>query len=182
MLRLLSVLLLTGSVLYVQDVSAGEKTKSTLDDLTGFPVLEGTVVQSLGSLNSYLPPQVGDKFTLNISQAGQLDMLSFEASGQKPMGSSSFPLRYIPLPTKQNNRKLVKTIGGFSNGAFARMRLFYKSGDPNPTNVKVDIIPVPGAGNGPDYVRVWIIVESDVVHGMVLVDAKMKKPFPKVER
>lgn len=171
----LSVLLFSVvTFLILANRSAAEEHPPAGTDLTGFPRLEGTVVQVLGHLNSYIPPTVGDRFSLDLSTATSLTDLSFEKA--KP-GEGNNP--YIPLGFTRDgvNPLAVESIKRFTNGAFHQMQLISRSSTEGSPGVKVDIQPLPGVG-GPDYVRVWITVESDVVHGVVLIDARVQGKFP----
>jgi hypothetical protein len=57
------------------------------------------------------------------------------------------------------------------------MRLVSRSAIAHSPSVKIDVVPLPGAGH-PRFVRVWVLIESDVVHSVVLVEGHADKEFP----
>lgn len=169
-----ALVMLSGFAFLLPAATGEEKTPGV--DLSDYPTIEGEVVQVLGHLNSYIPPEVGDRLTLDLSQLGQLAQLKFELGKPEP-GISH---RYIPLDTDSHGVKplTVESIKRHTNGAFQSMRLISASDLESSHAVKVHIGPY-GSEN---RVRIWIMVESDVLNGIVLVEGKVKGTFPQAEQ
>jgi hypothetical protein len=127
-------------------------------DLSKFPRLQGKVEQVLGHVLSFVPPKAGESFQLELRDVLDLQKLSFNA------GKS-----YIPLPAPV----VVQSIHHYSNGAFQSMRLVSKKAR---NSVTIDVEPKPGLG--PKRVLVWVIVQSDVVQGVALIDCEYEGAFP----
>ncbi len=135
-------------------------------DLSRFPKLEGKVKHVLGvNLDSFIPPEVGDPFQLDLKEVLKATQLSFDPA----------KMSYIPLP----GPVAVDSIHYYTNGAFQSMRLVAKQ-DPKLSSRKVtiDIQPAPGTDREPSTVLVWVIVEWDIVHGVAVLEGKYEGAFP----
>lgn len=149
-------------------------------DLSKFPKIHGKVVQSLGSLNSYLPPVVGAEIEWDLKTIQQWDKLTF-----KPLADAAVNEYYIPLaidirPDDGASRVVplsVETLKTYSNGAFDKMRLVSRTPRADAIRVKVDVTSLPGRGD-PNFVQIWVMVESDVLHGVVLIEGLSDAPVP----
>jgi hypothetical protein len=149
-------------------------------DLSKFPKIHGKVVQSLGSLNSYLPPAVGAEIEWDLKTIQQWDKLTF-----KPLADDAVNEYYIPLaidirPDDASSRVVpltVETLKTYGNGAFDNMRLMSRSSREDSPHVKVDVTSLPGRGD-PNFVQIWVMVESDVLHGIVLIEGQSDAPVP----
>jgi hypothetical protein len=126
-------------------------------DLSMFPKLRGKVVQVLGNPGSFVLPQAGQTFELELKDALKLQKLTF--------GDGS----WVSLPGP-----IVVDIRKHSNGAFANMRLVSKEGR---NKVTIEFVPKPGSGN-PRRVFVWVVGEGDVIRGVALIDCESDTPFP----
>jgi uncharacterized protein (TIGR03067 family) len=125
-----------------------------------FPELHGKVTEVLGSVGSYVPPEVGSAFQLDLNDVSKLTSLTFG-----PANRMSVPL---PGPVA------VESTHYYSKGAFRSMRLVSKKGN---QSVTIDVVPKPGLGD-PNRVHVWVVVQSDVVQGVVRIDAASEGTFP----
>ena len=128
-------------------------------DLSKFPRLQGKVVRLLGHVGSFVPPKETESFQLELKNVTRLTSLSFDAALKS----------YIPLP----GPVIVDSINYYSNGAFQSMRLVSKKGR---NSVTFDV--VPKGGPGPKRVLVWVIVQSEVVDGVALIDGEFDGTFP----
>lgn len=156
--------------------------KPLAGDLSKLPKVRGKVVQSLGHLNSYLPPMVGAEFELDFTTLAELDKLTF-----KPVRADAATDFYIPLAIDiVSNEKgsvsqvvplSVETLKTFGNGAFDSMRLVSRSANGTSPTVKVDVTNLPGRGD-PNFVQIWVMVEDDVINGVVLIEGKVVAPAP----
>jgi hypothetical protein len=145
-------------------------------DLSRFPTLRGKVTAVVGgSFNSYTPPVVGQEFVLPLKDLPKQTGLTFtppKDPGAKGAARNGLVMLYGP-PT-------VETVNYYTNGEFASMRLVSRS-DPKRGrgSVVIDISPAPGAGRGPNGVRVWVVAQrEDVVTGVVLVEGVFDGTFP----
>jgi hypothetical protein len=126
-------------------------------DLSKFPRLQGKIGQVVGHVGSFVPPGAGESFQLELKDVLKLQQLSFNA------GKSHIPL---PAPV------VVESIHYYSNGAFRSMRLVSKEGS---SSVTIDVVPKPGLG--PKRVLVWVIVQSEVVQRVALMDCEYEGAF-----
>ena len=140
-------------------------------DLSTFPKIEGKVVQVLGNLNSFVPPRVGAEVHWDLKSITQLTQLPF---GPGPENQERD--YYIPLGANREgvNPLRVETITTFTTGAFRTMRLVSLSETQRSPGVTVDII----AGGKVNFVKIWVVVESEVTLGVVLIEGKADGPFP----
>ncbi len=147
-------------------------------DLTGFPKIEGRVTAVHGSMNSFLPPVAGERITIDLSAPEKLDRIPFtppsEIAGEDGM-------HYISLAAGAEGVEPLRatSIRRFSNGGFNHMRLLSRAARGGP-RVMLDIVPLPGSGD-PSVVQVWIVLESDVTQGVVVIEGKALGEFPKAE-
>jgi hypothetical protein len=150
------------------------KDKPPEVDLSMLPKIDGKVVQVLGSLNSFVPPRVGAEVHWDLKSLSQLTMLSFD-----PGPEDAERKYYIPLGTGRDGTSplVVESIKTYGNGAFQNMRLVSRSQIPGSPSVKVDVIPLPGRGD-PNFVQIWVLVEAEVLHGVLLIEGKADGPFP----
>jgi hypothetical protein len=128
-------------------------------DLSTFPRLQGKVEQVLGNVGSFVPPKAGESFQLELKGVNKLTSLTFD-----PAMKSNIPL---PGPV------VVDAMHYYSNGAFQSMRLVSKEGR---NWVTMDVEPKPGLG--PKRVLVWVVVQSEVVQGVALMDCEYEGAFP----
>ena len=128
-------------------------------DLSRFPRLQGKVEQVLGNVGSFVPPKAGQSLHLELKDVTKLTSLAFDAARKS----------YIPLP----GPVLVASTDYYSNGTFQSMRLISKKGR---NSVTVDVVPKPGLG--PKRVLLWVIVQSEVVDGVALIDCEYEGAFP----
>ena len=131
------------------------------DDLSGFPELTGTLKQLLGHEQGYVRPRPGEPFRLNLAELADVERLEFDPETES----------YVPLP----GPLAVETVRYFQNGDFANMRLLARAKGPD--RVTIDIVPMPGVGK-PNYVQVWVIVETEVVRAVSLIDCEAGGTFP----
>jgi hypothetical protein len=128
-------------------------------DLSKFPRLQGKVEQVLGNVGSFLPPKGGESFQLELKDVTKLTSLPFDAARKS----------YIPLP----GPVIVGSMNYYSNGAFQSMHLVWRKGR---NLVTIDVAPKPGLGA--KRVLVWVIVQSEVVEGVALIDCEYEGAFP----
>ncbi len=140
----------------------------------------------MGRFNGYSDPRVGAEFHLDLSQESRLKKLTFKPLPGDLDLSEQF---YIPLTssnkiasdgTSVGNPLVVESLTTYSDDkkSFQRMRLISQSNGPNPRSVKVDVVPKGRRGEGPNFVQIWITVESDVVEGVALIEGHVDGPFP----
>ena len=127
--------------------------------LSQFPKLQGTVKHVMGNVGSFVPPEAGESWQLELKDVTRLTSLTFDPAKKG----------YIPLP----GPVVVESMHYYSNGAFQSMRLVSKQGR---DSVTIDVSPRPGLG--PKRVLVWVIVQSEVVEGVVLIDCEYEGAFP----
>lgn len=151
------------------------KDKPPEVDLSTLPKINGKVVQVLGNLNSYVPPRVGAEVHWDLKSLSKLTLLPFD-----PGPEDAERNYYIPLGTGRDGTSplVVESIKTYGNGAFQNMRLVSRSQIPGSPSVKVDVIPLPGRGD-PNFVQIWVVVEADVLCGVVLIEGKSDGPFHK---
>lgn len=137
-----------------------DDTPST-PDLSGFPTLKGTLSHLLGHEMGFIRPEPGEPFRLDLANLTEVTTLEFDPERES----------YIPLPGPLT----VETVRYYPNGAFENMRLVsdMKEG----SRVVIDIVPKPG--QGPNRVLVWVVIETDVVQGVALIECEAEGAFPK---
>jgi hypothetical protein len=128
-------------------------------DLSQFPKLQGKVKHVVGQVGSFVPPEAGESLQLELKDVTKLTSLTFDPAKKS----------YIPLP----GPVVVESMHYYSNGAFQSMRLVSKKGH---NSVTIDVSPRPGLG--PKRVFVWVIVQSEVVEGVALIDCEYVGAFP----
>ncbi len=135
--------------------------KSIVADLAGFPRLQGQVKAVLGSVDSFVPPVAGDSFRLELKDLPKLTKLTFGQDNK----------HYVPLPAPVT----VDSTRYYTNGSFQNMRLVARQGG-RTHSVTIDVVPAPGTG--PNRVRVWVTVQSNVVAGVILIECEGEGTFP----
>jgi hypothetical protein len=143
--------------------------KDAKPDWSKFPKLTGKVKHVLGHLSSYIPPEAGEPFRLDLRDVAKLTQLRFKKSSE---GET-----YIQLLAPVE----VESIHYYTNGVFAHMRLISKSKDPVLADhfVTIDILPATGKGRESNYVKVWVVVQSQgVVSGVALLEGEYEGEFP----
>jgi hypothetical protein len=141
-------------------LEAAMDDKASAVDLSGFPKLTGKLVQLLGHEQGFVRPKPGEPFRLNLADLAHVKQLEFDPKRKS----------YIPLL----GPLAVESVRYYTNGAFANMRLV--SGGKGRGRVTVDIEPL--AGIGPNQVRVWVVVEYEVVKGVALIEGEAEGKFP----
>lgn len=168
-LGLLAVLIATAIPAVAQDEATEPAAEAKPEvDLSEFPTLKGTLTNMLGHEGGFLRPQPGQPFELNLAQLDEVKKLSF-GSGEDQS--------YIPLPGPLR----VETIRRYGNGSFDAMRLISETPKPGyPQRVTLDIRGVAGAGQGPNYCHIWVIIESrGITKGVAVLEGTASGPFPK---
>jgi hypothetical protein len=150
----------------VANLASGEAAHAAAVDLASFPVITGKVTHALGNFNSFIPPQADD--TLRFSLARDADSTKIDFERDDPRLRTA----YVPLPGKLT----VESVRYYGNGALMNVRLAARDSKPS---VVVDIVPTPGAGKGPRYAVVWIMVESNVLHGVARIEGEFEGAFPR---
>lgn len=134
--------------------------KAPAPDLTGFPRLTGKLEQLLGHERGFIRPRPGEPFQLDLANLAKVEQLHFDPKRKS----------YIPLP----GPLAVESIRYYSNGAFMNMRLV--SPDKLGSRVLMDIVPQPG--RGPNRVLVWVVIETNVMSGVALIECEADGEFP----
>jgi hypothetical protein len=167
-LALLAALSLTLIPAVAQDeaVEPAAEVKPEVD-LSGFPTLAGSLTHMVGHEFGYLRPKPGQPFELNLAKLDKLDKLSFD-SGERQT--------YIPLPGPLR----VESVHRYGNGEFQAMRLVAEAEVAEKAHrVTVDISVAPGAGHGPNYCHVWVVIEfQGITQGVARMDATASAKFP----
>ncbi len=190
----LSYVLLLLITIPMDDASAEDTppnaTESALElDPSSLPKFKGKVVQSLGSLNSYLPPRAGAEVQWDLKTLPEQDRLTFDPLPDDDVGEYYVPFPFYEKKFTANGGGLaipLKAVSGktYPNGKFEDMRWISQAERKGSPSVKVDFNCRPGHGH-PNFVQIWVMVESDTLHGMVLIegitDAPLSKPIPPKE-
>lgn len=146
---------------------AGEDAaRAAAVDLASLPVITGKVTHALGNFNSFIPPQAGDTLKLSLARDAASTKIDFDEDLPRMRTG------YVPLPGKLT----VESVRYYGNGALMNVRLAARDSKPS---VIVDIVPTAGAGKGPHHAVVWIMVESNVLHGVARIEGEYEGAFPR---
>jgi hypothetical protein len=157
-----------GAAVAAPDDKSSAKKDAKLD-WSKFPKLTGKVKHVLGHLSSYVPPEPGESFRVDLRDVPRLTRLTFEKTSKRAS--------YIQLLAPVE----VESIHYYTNGVFDHVRLVSKSKDPALADhfVTIDILPATGKGRESNYVKVWVVVQSQgVVSGVALLEGGYEGEFP----